>query len=127
MFDGLSPYQLYGNNQPNNLCVKLLTRYAKRPSKFNVRKDKMFDFFKAGIASREFPEQLLIALEPEAASIYIRKLRMHQFVPDDTPAFSRNTVRREHGLFSSTLSDQSAPILLDPERCLCFLLKMMFN
>ncbi|CAF1160163.1 unnamed protein product [Rotaria sordida] len=72
--------------------------------------------YQAGIASREFPEQLLIALEPEAASIYIRKLRMHQFVPDETPTFSRNAVRREHGLFSSSFSDQSSPILLDPEK-----------
>lgn len=37
---------------------------------------------KAGIASEEFPDQLLIALEPEAASIYCRKLRMHQLVPE---------------------------------------------
>ncbi|CAF0792093.1 unnamed protein product [Rotaria sp. Silwood1] len=72
--------------------------------------------YQAGIASREFPEQLLIALEPEAASIYIRKLRMHQFVPDETPTFSRNTARREHGLFSSSFSDQSSPILLDPDK-----------
>ncbi|CAF0761148.1 unnamed protein product [Adineta ricciae] len=72
--------------------------------------------YQAGIASREFPEQLLIALEPEAASIYIRKLRMHQFVPDETPAFSRNTVRRDHSLFSSTISDHSSAILHDPEK-----------
>ena len=35
---------------------------------------------------------------------------MHQFVPDDTPTYSRNTVRRDHGLFSSSLSEQSSPI-----------------
>ncbi len=57
-------------------------------------------------------------MEPEAASIYIRKLRMHQFIPDETPTFSRNTVRRDHGLFSSSISDQSSPIFLDPEKCL---------
>uniref|UniRef100_A0A8C4Q813 Heat shock protein 12B n=1 Tax=Eptatretus burgeri TaxID=7764 RepID=A0A8C4Q813_EPTBU len=34
--------------------------------------------YKAGIASSQFPEQLLIALEPEAASIYCRKLRISQ-------------------------------------------------
>ncbi|UYV71785.1 HSPA12A [Cordylochernes scorpioides] len=38
--------------------------------------------YKAGIASPEYPEQLLIALEPEAASIYCRRLRLHQLVPD---------------------------------------------
>uniref|UniRef100_A0AAQ4RID1 Heat shock protein 12B n=1 Tax=Gasterosteus aculeatus aculeatus TaxID=481459 RepID=A0AAQ4RID1_GASAC len=32
----------------------------------------------AGLVSRDCPEQLLIALEPEAASIYCRKLRLHQ-------------------------------------------------
>lgn len=30
--------------------------------------------------SRENPDQLIIALEPEAASIYCRKLRLHQMV-----------------------------------------------
>lgn len=34
----------------------------------------------AGLVSPESPEQLLIALEPEAASIYCRKLRLHQLV-----------------------------------------------
>ena len=37
---------------------------------------------KAGIASEEFPDQLLVALEPEAASIYVRRLRMHQLIPE---------------------------------------------
>ncbi|KAG8135581.1 hypothetical protein E2320_008594 [Naja naja] len=35
---------------------------------------------KAGMASPEIPEQLIIALEPEAASIYCRKLRLHQMI-----------------------------------------------
>ncbi|KAG7229856.1 hypothetical protein INR49_012406 [Caranx melampygus] len=35
---------------------------------------------KSGLVSRENPEQLIIALEPEAASIYCRKLRLHQMV-----------------------------------------------
>ncbi|XP_035283587.1 heat shock 70 kDa protein 12B [Anguilla anguilla] len=34
----------------------------------------------AGLVSTDAPEQLLIALEPEAASIYCRKLRLHQVV-----------------------------------------------
>lgn len=34
----------------------------------------------AGLVSPESPEQLLIALEPEAASIYCRKLRLHQLL-----------------------------------------------
>ncbi|KAG8197342.1 hypothetical protein JTE90_013469 [Oedothorax gibbosus] len=40
--------------------------------------------YKAGIASPDYPEQLLIALEPEAASIYCRRIRLHQLVPDET-------------------------------------------
>ncbi|XP_051502003.1 heat shock 70 kDa protein 12A-like isoform X3 [Myxocyprinus asiaticus] len=36
--------------------------------------------YKAGLVSRDIPEQLIIALEPEAASIYCRKLRLHQLV-----------------------------------------------
>lgn len=39
--------------------------------------------YQAGIASPDFPEQLLIALEPEAASIYCRKLRVYQLVPSE--------------------------------------------
>lgn len=34
----------------------------------------------AGMVSPENPEQLIIALEPEAASIYCRKLRLHQMI-----------------------------------------------
>ncbi|XP_064465912.1 heat shock 70 kDa protein 12A-like isoform X2 [Ornithodoros turicata] len=41
--------------------------------------------YKAGIGSPDSPDQLIIALEPEAASIYCRKLRMHQLVPDAPP------------------------------------------
>uniref|UniRef100_A0A3Q4I385 Heat shock protein 12A n=1 Tax=Neolamprologus brichardi TaxID=32507 RepID=A0A3Q4I385_NEOBR len=36
--------------------------------------------YKSGLVSRENPEQLIISLEPEAASIYCRKLRLHQMV-----------------------------------------------
>jgi hypothetical protein len=35
------------------------------------------------LISRDYPDQLLIALEPEAASIYIRQLRKYQLIPDD--------------------------------------------
>uniref|UniRef100_T1ISH6 Heat shock 70 kDa protein 12A n=1 Tax=Strigamia maritima TaxID=126957 RepID=T1ISH6_STRMM len=38
--------------------------------------------YEAGLALPEYPDQLLIALEPEAASIYCRKLRMNQLVPE---------------------------------------------
>uniref|UniRef100_A0A8C4EZJ5 Heat shock 70 kDa protein 12A n=1 Tax=Dicentrarchus labrax TaxID=13489 RepID=A0A8C4EZJ5_DICLA len=36
--------------------------------------------YKSALVSRENPEQLIIALEPEAASIYCRKLRLHQML-----------------------------------------------
>ncbi|KAM3862763.1 heat shock 70 kDa protein 12A [Diretmus argenteus] len=39
--------------------------------------------YKSGLVSRENPEQLIIALEPEAASIYCRKLRLHQMIDLD--------------------------------------------
>ena len=38
--------------------------------------------YEAGIASPEDPDSLLLALEPEAASINCRKLRMNQLVPE---------------------------------------------
>lgn len=39
----------------------------------------------AGMTSEDHPERLMIALEPEAASIYVRKLRLYQLVPE--PAY----------------------------------------
>ena len=38
--------------------------------------------FQAGIASTSNPDQLLIALEPEVASIYVRRQRLHQLLPE---------------------------------------------
>ncbi|XP_055028218.1 heat shock 70 kDa protein 12A isoform X4 [Misgurnus anguillicaudatus] len=40
--------------------------------------------YKAGLVYRDNPDQLIIALEPEAASIYCRKLRLHQMVDLDS-------------------------------------------
>uniref|UniRef100_UPI00398EF462 heat shock 70 kDa protein 12B-like n=1 Tax=Pristiophorus japonicus TaxID=55135 RepID=UPI00398EF462 len=48
----------------------------KQPAKQFMRQAA----YLAGLASPEYPEQLLIALEPEAASIYCRKLRLHQLI-----------------------------------------------
>jgi len=36
----------------------------------------------AGLVTLENPKQLTIALEPEAASIYCRKLRLRECIPD---------------------------------------------
>ncbi|XP_066428964.1 heat shock 70 kDa protein 12B isoform X1 [Eleutherodactylus coqui] len=48
----------------------------KQPAKQFMREAA----YLAGLVSPEYPEQLLIALEPEAASIYCRKLRLHQLI-----------------------------------------------
>ncbi|KAK2511412.1 hypothetical protein Q9233_017025 [Columba guinea] len=48
----------------------------KQPAKQFMREAA----YEAGLVSPENPEQLLIALEPEAASIYCRKLRLHQLL-----------------------------------------------
>ncbi|XP_062436420.1 heat shock 70 kDa protein 12A [Rhea pennata] len=48
----------------------------KQPAKQFMRQAA----YKAGMATPENPEQLIIALEPEAASIYCRKLRLHQMI-----------------------------------------------
>ncbi|XP_074643650.1 heat shock 70 kDa protein 12A-like isoform X2 [Tubulanus polymorphus] len=50
----------------------------KQPAKQFMRQAA----YEAGIASPEFPDQLIIALEPEAASVYCRRLRMYQLVPE---------------------------------------------
>ncbi|XP_068807720.1 heat shock 70 kDa protein 12A isoform X1 [Struthio camelus] len=48
----------------------------KQPAKQFMRQAA----YKAEMATPENPEQLIIALEPEAASIYCRKLRLHQMI-----------------------------------------------
>lgn len=40
--------------------------------------------YEAGIASPNHPDQLLIALEPEAASIYVRRLKVYQLLSSDS-------------------------------------------
>ena len=39
-------------------------------------------FSQAGLASSDVPEQLLIALEPEAASVYCREKKIREFVSE---------------------------------------------
>nr|XP_019950537.1 PREDICTED: heat shock 70 kDa protein 12A isoform X5 [Paralichthys olivaceus] len=65
--------------------------------------------YKSGLVCRENPEQLIISLEPEAASIYCRKLRLHQMVdlatqttqngfsPTDNAGSAANQVSSDHG------------------------------
>ncbi|KAM9331512.1 heat shock 70 kDa protein 12B [Gastrophryne carolinensis] len=55
----------------------------KQPAKQFMREAA----YLAGLVSRENAEQLLIALEPEAASIYCRKLRLHQMIDLSSKSF----------------------------------------
>ena len=51
--------------------------------------------YQAGIGCRETPDQVLIALEPEAASVYCRKLKLSQLVPERQRfAFSQQDAAR---------------------------------
>ncbi|KFM82149.1 Heat shock protein 12A, partial [Stegodyphus mimosarum] len=66
--------------------------------------------YEAGIASPDFPDQLLIALEPEAASIYCRRMKLHQLVPEETH-FQRSSLhwqkdRDTESEAGSTISDK---------------------
>jgi len=73
-------------------------------------------FWKAGIASENSSDQLLIALEPEAASIYVRRLRLYQLLPE-TPLQSppneistgsnRSTSRPQSGTVSTSSQRRS--------------------
>lgn len=47
-----------------------------------IPRDNILYFLKAGIASSDDPEQLLIALEPEAASVYCREKKMRDFTSE---------------------------------------------
>jgi hypothetical protein len=58
--------------------------------------------YEAGIASPANPGQLLIALEPEAASLHIRRLRIHQLVPD-------KPIRRPLSIRQETYNDGEGP------------------
>ncbi|XP_072263087.1 heat shock 70 kDa protein 12B [Pyxicephalus adspersus] len=55
----------------------------KQPAKQFMREAA----YLADLVSPENPEQLLIALEPEAASIYCRKLRIHQMIDLSSKSF----------------------------------------
>lgn len=53
------------------------------------------------MASRSHPDQLVISLEPEAASIYCRRLRMTQLVPDVPPSMPPLTLERNKKLMGA--------------------------
>ena len=50
-----------------------------------LRTDNLFNFVnQAGLTTSSEPERILIALEPEAASIFCRKLRLRDCVWEET-------------------------------------------
>ncbi|NWX94587.1 HS12B protein, partial [Nothoprocta pentlandii] len=67
----------------------------KQPAKQFMREAA----YEAGLVSPEHPEQLLIALEPEAASIYCRKLRPHQLLELSPPPAARAPERTPDSSF----------------------------
>ncbi|XP_019330509.1 PREDICTED: heat shock 70 kDa protein 12B, partial [Aptenodytes forsteri] len=79
----------------------------KQPAKQFMREAA----YKAGLVSPENPEQLLIALEPEAASIYCRKLRLHQLI-DLSCKPPANGLAPDHSIDSSFRQDD---LLKKPE------------
>uniref|UniRef100_A0A8C6BSU0 Heat shock 70 kDa protein 12B n=1 Tax=Monodon monoceros TaxID=40151 RepID=A0A8C6BSU0_MONMO len=66
----------------------------KQPAKQFMREAA----YLAGLVSREDAEQLLIALEPEAASVYCRKLRLHQLVDLSSRAPGSGCLGESHSI-----------------------------
>jgi len=62
------------------------------------------------MTSEDHPERLVIALEPEVASIYVRKLRLYQLVPDNfvTQTLGRSNSASTRANRYSYLPDNSA-------------------
>ncbi|XP_034463791.1 heat shock 70 kDa protein 12A isoform X2 [Hippoglossus hippoglossus] len=81
--------------------------------------------YKSGLVCRENPEQLIISLEPEAASIYCRKLRLHQMVdlgtqttqngfsPTDNAGSATNQVSSDHAKEHVRRNRQSRTFLVE--------------
>ncbi|XP_019950507.1 heat shock 70 kDa protein 12A isoform X1 [Paralichthys olivaceus] len=81
--------------------------------------------YKSGLVCRENPEQLIISLEPEAASIYCRKLRLHQMVdlatqttqngfsPTDNAGSAANQVSSDHAKEHVRRNRQSRTFLVE--------------
>ena len=61
----------------------------------------LFVCFQGGMFTKEDPSQLLIVLEPEAASIYCRRLRMHQLMPEVGTARPLQSPRRSMELMTN--------------------------
>jgi len=71
--------------------------------------------YEAGIASPSHPDQLLIALEPEAASIYVRRLRVYQLLSSDSSSPVGGGGGRESVHLSPSKFDDASPFSLSPD------------
>ena len=77
----------------------------------------------AGMTSEDHPERLMIALEPEAASIYVRKLRLYQLVPNNpvTQTLPRSnggsTRANRYSYFAPDSTASGTPLRLKPLEC----------
>ena len=60
--------------------------------------------------TKENPDQLIIALEPEAASIYIRKLKMYQLMPEKV---NDDENKPAQNLVGSTMSAGTRYVVVD--------------
>lgn len=73
------------------------------------------------MATPHYPDQLVIALEPEAASIYCRRLRMSQLVPDTPPPMPPLTLERNKKLeMPEVVADYVEDHLKSGKLRLCF-------
>jgi len=75
--------------------------------------------FQAGMTSEDHPERLLIALEPEAASIYVRKLRLYQLVPETpvTQTLGRSSSSTTRVNRYSYVPDTTVTGIISTSRC----------
>lgn len=72
-------------------------------------------YLQAGLVSRDTAEQLLIALEPEAASVYCRKLRLHQLLDLSCRAPGSGRLGERRSIDSSFRQGEPSPGPLRPE------------
>lgn len=84
--------------------------------------------------TKENPSQLLIVLEPEAASIYCRRLRMHQLMPEVGTARPLQSPRRSMEVTSNmpavsnlTVGMSASSLLLASQQLLDIVMEKKFT
>ena len=68
--------RFYWSDDPNNSVTA-------RKDDISEKQETPCCWAQAGLASEDRPEQLVISLEPEAASIFVRRQHLHQLVGQD--------------------------------------------